>query len=137
LELAVVHVVRVDFYEGLPFFGEILEGKNGRDRADGDAGAAIDADGGIDIELSYLVEGRAAVIVGAAFCGVDAIYRADVHARGVFRADAGFCDYECHWLTPSKSVFAVLLYADFVAGAGEVLFFAVGVPEFTVVWLAR
>src|SRR5579884_612365 len=74
----------------LPFFRQIVGGKDGRDRAHGNASAAINALYGINIKLG-LVGVRGLVLLG-----VDAVYRARIHAGRVFRADTGFRDYISH-----------------------------------------
>src|SRR5262245_60190034 len=50
--------VPVDFHlrEALPLLGQLLEGEDGLDRADGNAGAAVDACLGVDVELRLGLE---------------------------------------------------------------------------------
>src|SRR5580658_2641667 len=46
--------LRVNRGVALPFLREVFQSENGSDRADRDAGTAVDAFGGIDIELRHL-----------------------------------------------------------------------------------
>ena len=69
LDVALIH-----FRILLPLLGEIVQRKNRRDGADGNAGAAVDAFHGINVELGSAVECWAAVVIGRVLLGVDAIY---------------------------------------------------------------
>ena len=69
----------------LPLLRKIIKGKNRRHRAHRNAGAAINAFDGINIE--HLFRGEFLTI----FLGMNAIDRAGVHAGVVFGADARFC----------------------------------------------
>src|SRR5215469_1716176 len=75
-----------------PFFGQVVGGKDGRNRARGDAGAAVDALHRIDVELLGLS------VVGFVLLGVDAIDRTCVYASRVLRADTRFCNDISHFL---------------------------------------
>src|SRR5271156_5922066 len=85
-------IVCVDWSIGRPLFREIFEGEDGGYGADGDAGAAVDAFDGIDVQPRF------GVVAGFVFAGVDAVYGAHVHAGGIFCADAGLGDYVSHVL---------------------------------------
>ena len=76
--------------KSVPFFRQIVQRKNGGYRADGNAGAAIDALDGVDIK--HLRVGEAGIF----FFRMDTIDRARVNAGGVFGADAGFSNYISH-----------------------------------------
>jgi catechol 2,3-dioxygenase-like lactoylglutathione lyase family enzyme len=89
-EFAGLDVAFVEFRILLPFFGQVVQGKNCGHRADGNAGAAIDAFHRVNVELGNVVEGWATVVVGGVFLGVDAIHGTGVDAGGVFCSDAGF-----------------------------------------------
>src|SRR5437667_12467311 len=75
--------ISVDWREAVPLFRKIFERKDGGHRAHGNAGATVDAFSRVDVELSFSFESR------FIFAGMDAVHRADIHARGVFCADAG------------------------------------------------
>src|SRR5271170_3285792 len=85
-------VVGVDGGVAGPLFRQVFEGEDGGYRADGDAGAAVDAFDGIDVELLF------GVVAGLVFARVDAVHRADVDAGGIFCADARLGDYVSHLL---------------------------------------
>jgi len=74
----------------LPFFRQVVSGKDGRNRANRNTCAAINALDGIDEEL-LLIGVRSLVLLG-----VDTVYRARIHAGCVLRADTGFSNYICH-----------------------------------------
>jgi hypothetical protein len=80
----------VDRSVAVPLFREIFEGEDRRDRADRDARAAINALRRIDVKLVDLF------VLGLVFARVDAIDGTDIHASGVFCADAGLSDYVRH-----------------------------------------
>src|SRR5580692_10907893 len=73
-----------------PLFGQVVSSENGRHWADRNAGAAVDALHWIDEELLRRSVPRFILL------GMNAIYRAGVHASCVFSSDAGFCDHVCH-----------------------------------------
>src|SRR5579884_161517 len=66
----------------LPFLRQVVQRKDGGNRTHGNAGAAIDALDGIDVEHFFVGEGR------LVFLGMNAVNRAGVHACGVLRTDA-------------------------------------------------
>jgi len=78
------------FLEADPLLGQIVAGVDGRDRADRDAGAAVDALERVDEEL---LGGVAARLISL---GVDAVHRTGVHTCTILRADTGFRDYIGH-----------------------------------------
>jgi hypothetical protein len=80
----------------LPLFRQVLESKNSGHRANRDAGATIDAFHRVDIKLRDTFE------AGFIFARVNAIHRANVHARGILGAGAGFGDYVSHSKSPLK-----------------------------------
>jgi hypothetical protein len=78
----------------LPLLGQVLESENGSNRADRDACAAIDTLYRINIKLRHAFE------AGFVLARVDAIHRANVHARGILGAGARFGDYISHSKSP-------------------------------------
>ena len=80
----------VDLRVLLPLVGQLVLGEARIDRARLDAGVAVDALLGIDVELHDVLVVR---LVGR---GVDAVHRAHLDARVVLRVDAGFGDHICH-----------------------------------------
>jgi hypothetical protein len=72
--------------EPRPLLGELVLGEAGVDGARLDAGVAVDALVGIDEELLLRL------VVGLVRGRVDAVDRADLDARVVLLADAGFRD---------------------------------------------
>src|SRR6267378_1211880 len=86
--------IGVDWREAVPLFGKIFERENGGHGADGNASATIDAFGRVNIELRFGLERR------FVFAGMDAVHRANVHARGVFCADARLGNHISHSASP-------------------------------------
>jgi hypothetical protein len=76
--------------ETAPLLGKIIEGEDGRDGANWNAGAAIDALDRVDIKQLLGGVGRLVLF------GVDAVDRASIHTRRVLGSDAGFCYDVCH-----------------------------------------
>ena len=102
-----LEVVGVDLDVALPLVRELVLGEAGVHRAGLDAGVAVDALLGVDVELRDLV------VVGLVRGGVDAVDRTDLDARVVLGVDAGFGDDVSHGLLlVSKSAWArgVALY---------------------------
>src|SRR5438105_5971628 len=85
-------VLRVLLGEGRPLVGQLILGEAGVDRAGLDAGVAVDALLGVDVELLDVV------VAGLVRGGMDAVDRADLDARVVLRADARLCDDVSHWI---------------------------------------
>src|SRR5215472_11845441 len=75
--------VGIHWGEAGPFLRQIFKGKNRGHRTDRHARAAVDAFRGVDVELRLGCEFRFIL------AWVNAIHRADIHAGGVFCADAG------------------------------------------------
>jgi hypothetical protein len=88
--------IRVNGSVALPLLRQVFESENGGHRANRDARAAIDAFHWVDIKLRYAFE------AGFIFARVNAIHRANVHARGILGAGAGFGDYVSHSKSPLK-----------------------------------
>ena len=82
--------IGVDRREAIPLFGQVLERKDGRHRADRDARSAIDAFRGMDIQLCFALE------IGFILARMYAVYRTDIHAGGVFCADSRLGDHVSH-----------------------------------------
>jgi putative transposase len=96
LELAgLLVVVRVDLDVVLPLVGQLVLGEAGVDRAGFDAGVAVDALLGVDVELDDRV------VVGLVGRRVDAVDGTDLHAGVVLRVDAGLGDDVGQW-SPSR-----------------------------------
>jgi hypothetical protein len=76
--------------EALPLLRQIVGGKDGGNRADGNARAAIDALDRVDKQLIHFSVLRFILL------GVNAIHRAGVHTGSVFRSDTGFRDHVSH-----------------------------------------
>src|SRR4029077_5483074 len=93
--------IGVDRRVALPLFRQVLEGENRGYWTDGDAGAAIDAFDGINIELLLCL------MLGFVLARVDAVDRADVHAGRVFRADARLSNHVSHSRSPLSEQRAV------------------------------
>src|SRR5437867_2042427 len=89
LELATRNVVGVLLDVGVPLLGQVVQREDRRNGADRNAGTAVDALNRVDEELVYRIEPRPAVFVLRILFRMDAIDRAGVHARGIFRSDAG------------------------------------------------
>ena len=89
--LALVRVVvRVELDVLLPLVGQLVLGEAGVDRAGLDAGIAVDALFRVDVEHLDVV------VVGLVGGRMDAVDRADLHARVVLGADAGLGDHVGH-----------------------------------------
>jgi len=78
--------------EARPFFRQIVQSEDRRNRANRYAGAAIDALYRIDVEHLGVRVGR------LIFLRVNAVDRASIDAGCIFRAYAGFCYNVCHLL---------------------------------------
>ena len=90
-ELALPPVVLgVAFSEGVPFFRQIIERENGRNRADRNASAAIDALHRIDVQQLLSRVG------GLIFLRMNAIDRTRIHTCRVFGADARLSNHVGH-----------------------------------------
>jgi hypothetical protein len=74
-----------------PLLGQILQSKNRRHGANGNARAAVDAFIRMNIELLFGLEARFVL------ARVNAIHRADIHAGSVFRSNARLRDYIRHF----------------------------------------
>ncbi len=99
-EFAGFDVAFVQFRILLPLLGQVIQCKNRRDGADGNAGAAIDTFHGINVELGDVVECCPAVVISRVLLGVYAIYGAGIDAGGVLCPDAGFGNNICDGLPP-------------------------------------
>jgi len=84
---------RVLLCEVSPLFGQVIERKDCRNGAYGNAGAAVDALDWIDVKHFLAPE------LFLVFLGVNTVHGAGVNASRIFRSDAGFCDYVCHFKT--------------------------------------
>src|SRR6266446_8526429 len=89
-------VLRIPLRVLFPLFRQIVEREDGRDRAHGHAGAAVDALHGIDIQHLLGCE-----LVGV-LLGMNAIHRTGVNTGGVFGSDAGLGNYVGHKISCSS-----------------------------------
>src|SRR3954447_26299489 len=89
--LLICEEVRVDLDVLLPLVGNLVLGEARVDRAGLDAGVAVDALLGVDVELLDVV------VVGLVRRRVDAVDRAHLDARVVLGADARLGDDVGHW----------------------------------------
>src|SRR5216684_1108705 len=69
-------------------------------RTDRYTGAAINAFGGIDVQLRHFIERRAAIVIGSTLRRMNTIHRAHIHAGGVLGSNAGFGDDVGHRSPP-------------------------------------
>src|SRR5260370_269685 len=82
--------IGVNRREVLPFFRQIVQLDNRGDGADRDARSAINALHGVDVKLGL------AFVRRLILSRVDTIDRANIHACGVFRSDAGLSNHVGH-----------------------------------------
>ena len=99
-EFAGLDVAFVQFRVLLPLLGQVIDRKNRRDGADRNAGAAIDAFHGINVELGNVVEGCPSVVIGRVLLRVYAIYGAGIDTGRVLYPDAGFGNDICQGSLP-------------------------------------
>jgi hypothetical protein len=83
-------VFRVPLGVFFPLFRKVVERKNGRHRADRNAGAAVNAFYGINVEHLLGAE------LLRVFLGMNAIHRTGVDTGGVFGSNAGLGNYVGH-----------------------------------------
>src|SRR6266568_3529507 len=76
--------------EVLPLLREIIERENCGHGADWNTGSAVNALHRADVKLGLAFEGR------LIFARMDTVDRAHIHARGVFRSDAGLSNHVGH-----------------------------------------
>jgi tRNA A-37 threonylcarbamoyl transferase component Bud32 len=74
----------------VPFLRQVIQREDGGNRANRDAGAAINALHRVDVEHGNIGE------VGFILSRMDTIHRANVYARGVLGVDTGFSNYISH-----------------------------------------
>src|SRR5579872_1590615 len=85
-------ILSVPFSKAFPFLRQVVQRKNCRHRADRHTGSAVDTFNRVDVQ-HFLFRVRRII-----FLWMDTIHRASVDTRGVFGADARFCDYVGHKL---------------------------------------
>src|SRR5436190_14893906 len=83
---AALVIVRILVNKIRPPGRRLVERENSLDRARRHAGAAVDAL--VRMNIEHLGRGE----LGLVLPGVNAVHRADVHARGILRTDAGLAD---------------------------------------------
>src|SRR6267143_3448343 len=86
--------ISVDWREAIPLFREIFERENSGHRANRYASATVDTFGRVDVELSLSLESRFIL------ARMDTVHGADVHASGVFCADARLGNHVSHSGSP-------------------------------------
>src|SRR5712692_2702739 len=96
LKFTAVNVILVDLDVRVPLLRQIGLCEDCRHRTNGHTGTAVNALGGIDIQLRHFVVGWSAIVISSAFRRMDTIHRAHVHTRGVLRSDAGLGNNVCH-----------------------------------------
>jgi hypothetical protein len=82
--------IGVDRSEVIPLFGEIFERENSGHRTNGHAGSTIDALRRVNIELRLRLESRFVL------ARMDTVHWTDIHASGVFCADARLGNHVSH-----------------------------------------
>src|SRR5712692_1880399 len=87
LKFTAVNVILVDLNKRIPLLWQIFQCEDCRHRADRHTGTAVDALGRIYVQLGDFIIRRPTVVVGAAFCRMDTIHWANVHAGRVFDSD--------------------------------------------------
>ena len=88
-------VLRIHFSEMCPLLRQIIQREDGRNRADWHARTTIDAFNWVDVEL------RHGVVIHLVLLRVDAVNRAGIHTRCVFRADARLGNNVRHFSIPT------------------------------------
>src|ERR1700722_697316 len=98
-------ILGVERGESVPLFRQVIEGEDGRDRANRNTGPTVDALYRIDIEQFRSRVG------GFVFLRMNAIHRARVHTSGIFGVDARFSNYVGHkgCPTPESSSLPLIL----------------------------
>src|SRR5258708_4394750 len=82
--------IGVDGGEAIPFFREVFECENSGHRANGNAGATVDALSGVNVKLRFRFESRFIL------ARMNAVHRTDIHTCSVFCADARLGDHVSH-----------------------------------------
>ncbi len=103
-------VSRVLLGEMGPLLWQVIQRKDGGNRARRDAGPAVDALHGIDKQLFGFS------MTSFIFFGVDAIDWTSVHTGGVLGADTRFCNHICHRAVLRKGIFSTLIVAQDTVG---------------------
>jgi len=93
-ELLLVVPIGVHGGKLLPFFREILEGKDSGNGANRDASATVNAFHGIDVQHGF------GLISRLVFARMDAIDRANINTGGILCVDARFGNYVSHSRSP-------------------------------------
>ena len=83
-------VLGVALGECFPLLWQVLDGKDGRDGTDRNAGATVDALDGIDVYHFLGLEFRVALL------GVNTIHRTSIHTGMILDSDARFCGHISH-----------------------------------------
>src|ERR1700692_4007126 len=122
LKFTAVNVILVDLDIRVPLLRQIIHRENGGHGADRNTGPAVNAFGGIDVQLRHFIERRASIVISAALCRMDTIHRAYIHTRGIFGSDTRFGDDVCHRPTPAGRISPLRVYAhSFSSGRGAFL----------------
>src|SRR5712692_3575641 len=96
LKFTTVNVILVDLDVRVPLLWQIGLCEDCRHWTNGHTGTAVNALGGIDIQLRHFVVGWAAIVISSALRRMDTIHRAHVHTSGVLGSNARFSDDICH-----------------------------------------
>src|SRR5262249_284930 len=89
LKLTAVDVILVDLNKRVPLLRQIGLCEDCRHRTDWHTGPAVNALGGVDVQVRHLIERRSAIVIDPALRRMDTIHRAHIHAGGVLCSDAG------------------------------------------------
>src|SRR6266851_1361823 len=100
LKFTAVNVILVGLDVGAPFLRQIIQRKNCRYWTDRNAGTAVNALTGIDVQLRHCIERRASIVISAVFRRMDTIHRAHIYTGGILCSDARFGDDVRHWSPP-------------------------------------
>src|SRR5439155_10697029 len=88
-------VLGVALGEVLPLLRQIIKREDRRDWTHRHASATVDTLDRIDVQ-HLLFRERGLILLG-----MNAIHRASIHAGGILRPDARFCNYVCHRISVS------------------------------------
>ena len=83
-------ILGVALGEVLPFFRQVVDSEDGRDRADRDAGAAVNALDRVNLEHLF------AAVCGFILLGMDTIHGTCIDTGSVLGSNTRFCDYVSH-----------------------------------------
>src|SRR6266853_751314 len=103
-------VLRIPLGVLFPLFRKVVEGEDGRDRTHRNAGAAVDALHGIDIQHLLGPELLRVLL------GMNAIHRTGVNAGSIFGSDAGLGNHVGHKVSCSSGARRMVMIRLILAG---------------------